>query len=204
MATDHVLARNGKPVGGLIRRDDPLEDWPGKSGVKAEFLTAMLDLRVVVGAENRPADLGHPLVWIGNVSGIDDVVLAYRAIDADLVGGHVGAELAVGDVDVLMRSPMGEDGKFCFGDHKRRDPPDRACLPFGGNEDGGLAATVLEELTGKEAAARSGDVNSLGSDHASQLTERSLPPGEQVVSINDLSHSEGGDRPGGAVFNGDC
>jgi hypothetical protein len=45
----------------------------------------MLRLRLVVGSENRPADLGYPLVGIINLRRIDDVVLAYGAIDADLV-----------------------------------------------------------------------------------------------------------------------
>ncbi len=113
-------------------------------------------LRVVVGAEDRPADLGDPLGRIGNISCINQVVLAYRAVNADLVRGHIGAELPVGDVNVLMRTNVGEDREFGFGDNQGENTPDRTRLSFGGNEDGGLSATVLEELAGEESAADPG------------------------------------------------
>jgi len=54
----------------------------------------------VVGAEDRPADLGVPVAGVGRLGHAAEVVLAEGGVDADLVLHHVGAELAVREIDV--------------------------------------------------------------------------------------------------------
>src|SRR6478609_6943827 len=49
-------------------------------------------VRGVAGVEDRPSDLGAPLLFIAGFVGADGVVLAYRPVDREGVIGDVGRE----------------------------------------------------------------------------------------------------------------
>jgi hypothetical protein len=49
-------------------------------------------VRGVAGVEDRPSDLGAPLLFIAGFVGADGVVLAYRSVDREGVIGDVGCE----------------------------------------------------------------------------------------------------------------
>ena len=61
------------------------------------------------GSEDRPADLGAPGSGIIGVSWSADVGLPERPSHGECVLGDVAAELAVCDVDVVVRSVVDGD-----------------------------------------------------------------------------------------------
>src|SRR5580704_14385965 len=64
------------------------------------------------GAEDWPADLGAPGGAVAGVTWSGEVRLAHRSGDREGVLGDVGAELAVGDVDIVVRAVMHGDREF--------------------------------------------------------------------------------------------
>ncbi len=80
------------------------------------------------------------------------VVLADGSLDRERVLRHVGAEGAVGAVDVVVRAAVDDDRQLRGRQLDAFDPADRTDLPGAGDEDGGLAALVGEEVRGVDAA----------------------------------------------------
>src|ERR1700761_1494057 len=72
----------------------------------------------VVGAEDRPGDLGVPLVGVGGLSDASEVVLAERSVDADLVLHHVCAEFPVGQVDIAEGAVVPGDRELGAGNQQ--------------------------------------------------------------------------------------
>ena len=97
--------------------------------------------------------LGLPFVGVIGVEKADEVVLARRALDADLAPHHMGAELAVGEVAVGKRAAMEHDRELGW-DDRTFNASDRAGRIAGGDEHGRVAATVLEDLACVHPAGR--------------------------------------------------
>jgi hypothetical protein len=146
----------------------------------------------VVGAEDRPADLGLPTVRVGIVVGVVQVVLAQRPVDADLVRGGVGAQVAVGEVDVGQRPVVGDDSQLRPRHGQRHHPADGADGSLDRDEQDGFAAVVPVQLTGEQAPAAPGPAQPLGLDGGVQFAQRALPPRQDVRAVDDLPDGGGG------------
>jgi CubicO group peptidase (beta-lactamase class C family) len=143
-------------------------------------------------AEDGPADLGVPLAGVGGVVRAADVVLAQWAVHADLVGGGVVAEPAVADVGVGQRAAVTDHGQLGGGHGDRGHPADGPDLALDRDVHDRLAAVVLEDLAGVQAAAGAGGVQALGADAGVQFAECTLPPGQDVGPVHDLLDADGG------------
>src|SRR5258708_13176123 len=107
------------------------------------------------GAEDWPADFGAPGGAVVGVPRPGEVGLAYRPGNGQGVLGDVGAELAVGHVDVVVRAVMPGDRKFPSRHSEGLDPsPPR---PVGDRDvDGSVAAFDGEQLVVVQPAPRPG------------------------------------------------
>ena len=99
---------------------------------------------------------GVPGVVIFGVEEPLEVVLAERAVDVDLVLHDVAAEVAISEVDVCQGTVVVDDGDLGAGNDDRGGATYRACRSFDRDEDGRVAAVVLEDLGAVEAPERSG------------------------------------------------
>ena len=93
---------------------------------------------------------------------------------------------------------MADDGQFGRGDHDRRDPPDGAHAARHRDEDGRLAAVLLEQLARVHSAARAGGGQALCPDGGLQLAQGALPPREDVGVADDrrdAGRPDGRDAP---------
>jgi hypothetical protein len=79
---------------------------------------------------------------------------------------------------------MADDREFGRRDHQRRDPPDGAHAARHGDEHGGLAAVLLEQLAGEHPAGRPGGTQALGPDGGPQFAQGTLPPGQEVRPVD--------------------
>jgi len=102
----------------------------------------------VIRAEDRPSDLCLPLGRVRCAVGIAQAVIAHRPVDADLMACRVGAELAVGEVDIGQRAVVGDDGQLRGGHDYSDDAPDRPDRALDRDGRRRLAAIVLEQLAG--------------------------------------------------------
>src|SRR6266851_4262997 len=89
---------------------------------------------------------------------------------------------------------MADDGEFGRRDHQRRDPPYGTHAAFHGDEHGGLAAVLLQQLAGEHPAAWPSGVQALRLDRGPQFAQGTLPPGQQVRPVD---HRPDGRRRGG-------
>src|SRR5262245_20042568 len=72
--------------------------------------------------EHGPADFGAPCGWLVSVTRADEVGLAHRAGNGERICYDPCAELAVGDVDVVVLAAVGGDGELDGRQCRRVDP----------------------------------------------------------------------------------
>ena len=155
---------------------------------KSQVLTARGE------AEHRPADLRAPLSASPVSRGPTMVDLVDRSVDREGVGDHPGAETAVGDVDVVVRSDVDGDGEVGRRELDDVDPPGWAgCADR--PEHRHRTGAVGEQLVGVVPAGWSCALRRR--EGRVQLRHRGVEPCERSAALNtvtDGGHGAGGHR----------
>lgn len=156
--------------------------------------------RLVIRAEDGPADFGHEVLVVVNVERIAEVVLAQWSVDSDLVTRGVGPEVGVGDVYSVEGTAVNRDRELGTRNCECHDAADRADGAVDRDEHDCLAALVLEQLAGEQAAAGAGAGQVLGGDNAVELAERASPPAKRIPAVDDLTDPDRCPLGNGAVL----
>src|SRR6266404_9945304 len=96
----------------------------------------------------------------------------------------MGGQGAVGAVDAVGRALMDDDRQLGGRYGQGFDAAHRAELPGAGNEHGGLAALVGEQVRGVDAARSAAGGQRLRADGGVEFAECSLVPGADVVDVD--------------------
>src|SRR6476661_3688523 len=112
------------------------------------------------------------------------------------------AKLAVCEVAVSKRAAMEHDRELGRRDDQPLDAADRTSRSAGGDEHGRVAATMLEDVASVNAGGRPGWLQTLGAEDRVELSQRTLPPGEQVLSIDRRMDRDRCGRRHGSMLHG--
>src|SRR5258708_11702496 len=133
------------------------------------------------GAEDWPADFGAPGGAVVGVPRPGEVGLAYRPGNGQGVLGDVGAELAVGHVDVVVRAVMHGDREFRSRHSEGLDTS--AGRRVGDRDvDGSVAAFDGEQLVVVQAAARPGRWSVRSPDWPDEIVHGLSLPREDIAA----------------------
>src|SRR5712691_902704 len=127
------------------------------------------------------------------------VVLADGPVHGQRVLGDMGGQGAVGAVDAVGRALVDDDRQLGGRYGQGFDAADRADLPGAGNEHGGLAALVGEQVRGVDAARSAAGGQGLRADDGLELAESSPVPGAGVVDVDDRGDGGGAGPADAAV-----